>query len=57
MGAPTHPFGQTLVVRQAGGGGARVPANYEGRVYRSGEGPPEDSGENTGGEEGGPGSL
>ena len=39
VGAPTHPFGQTLVGRQGGGGGAGVPADYEGRVYRSGEGP------------------
>ena len=40
VGAPAHPFGQTLMGRQGGGGGAGVPADYEGRVYRSGEGPP-----------------
>ena len=40
VGAPAHPFGQTLVGHQGGGGGAGVPADYEGRVYRSGEGPP-----------------
>ena len=38
--APAHPFGQTLVGREGGGGGAGVPADYEGRMYRSGEGPP-----------------
>ena len=55
METPAHPLGQTLVGRQGGGGGARVLADYEGRVYKSGEGPPEDREEDTGGEEGGPG--
>ena len=40
VGAPTHPFGQTFVGRQGGGGGAGVPVDYEGRMYRSGESPP-----------------
>ena len=38
VGAPAHPFGQTLVGREGGRGGTGVPADYEGRVYRSGEG-------------------
>ena len=40
VGAPAHPFGQTLVGRQGSGGGAGVPANHEGWMYRSGESPP-----------------
>jgi hypothetical protein len=40
VGAPTHPIGETLVGRQGGGGGFGVPADYEGRMHRSGEGPP-----------------
>ena len=40
VGAPAHPFGQALVGRQGGGGGAGVPTNHEGRMHRSGEGPP-----------------
>ena len=35
VGAPAHPVGQTLVGREGGGGGAGVPADYEGRDRKS----------------------
>ena len=40
VGEAAHPISEILVRRQSGGGGFRVPADHEGWVHRSGEGPP-----------------
>ena len=55
VGETTHPISEALVGRQGSGGGAGVPADYESWMHRSGRVPPEGRGEDTEGEEGGPG--